>query len=196
MIKQTLLRGFKVTIPLLLTFFVFYWVFNTIETFFGDLLKPIIPQRIYFKGLGAILGIVFIFLVGLVVNAWIVKKFYDLTDRIMAKIPLVKTVYQAIQDLMGMLDNKQDGLGAPVMIDFNGIKLLGFITSTDLEGLRLETPSRDEIAVYFPLSYQIGGVTAILPRSRVTPLSVDTQDLMKFLLTAGMTKTSSEIKSM
>ena len=190
MIKQTLMRGLKVTIPLLLTFFVIYWVFNTIETFFGDMLKPIIPARFYFKGLGAILGILFIFLIGLVVNAWIVKKFNDLTDRLMAKIPLVKTIYQALQDLIGMLDNNKDTFGAPVMIDFQGIKLLGFVTCTELDGLHLDDPGKENIAVYFPLSYQIGGYTLILPRSRVTPMTVNTQDMMKFLLTAGMTKTN------
>lgn len=190
MIKQTLLRGFKVTIPLLLTFFVCYWVFNTIEAFFGDLLKPLIPTKYYFKGLGALLGLVFIFFIGLVVNAWIVKKFYALTDRLMAKIPLVKTVYQSLQDLMGMIDNKKDAMGAPVMIDIQGIKILGFITATDLSGLRLNDPKIENIVVYFPLSYQIGGFTTILPRSRVTPLSANTQDVMKFILTAGMTKTT------
>lgn len=194
MIKKTLLRGLKVTVPLLLTFFVFYWVFNTIETFFGDILKPLIPASFYFKGLGAILGICFIFVVGLFINAWIVNKFYMMTDRLMSKIPFVKTVYQAIQDLMGMMDKQKGSFGAPVVIDFQGIKLLGFVTCTDLAGLKLDNASDDNIAVYFPLSYQIGGITSILPKSRVTPLAVNTQDMMKFLLTAGMTKTGEDSK--
>ena len=76
MIKESLLRGIKTTIPLLITLMIIYWVFATIEAFFGFIIKPLIPEKYYFTGLGAIIGIATIFIIGLNFNAWIVQIIY------------------------------------------------------------------------------------------------------------------------
>lgn len=182
MIKETLIRGIKTTIPLALTFLIIVWTVHAIESFFKSILEPILP--FYFPGLGAILGIVFFFLIGLLINAWMVKAVWNWAEGLVARIPLVKTIYSSIQEVVQMVDKNKTDLGAPVMVEFQGIKLLGFITVSDLSSI---FNHEEDIAVYMPMSYQIGGYTIILPRSRVTPLAMTTQETMKFVLTAGLT---------
>jgi len=43
-----------------------------------------------------------------------------------------------------------------------------------------------EIAVYLPMSYQIGGYTLFMPRSAAVPVDMTREDAMKFILTAGL----------
>lgn len=180
MIKNTLARGLKVTVPLLLTILIIIWAAQTIETLLGGVLRPILP--FYFPGLGAILGLLLVFLVGLSINAWVVHSTWHLLERTIDKIPFVKTIYSSIQDSMKLFDSSKGNMGQPVMIEFDGIKILGFITAD-----RVNTFKEDEIAVYFPMSYQIGGYVAILPRSRIVQLEWSKQETMKFILSAGMT---------
>lgn len=44
----------------------------------------------------------------------------------------------------------------------------------------------DQVAVYLPLSYQIGGYTLLVPRSAVKPVDMSLEDAMRFTLTAGL----------
>jgi uncharacterized membrane protein len=40
--------------------------------------------------------------------------------------------------------------------------------------------------VYFPMSYQVGGYTALLPRARVQPLDIPVEAAMRLVLTGGI----------
>jgi uncharacterized membrane protein len=45
------------------------------------------------------------------------------------------------------------------------------------------------VAVYFPMSYQIGGYTALLPRSRIERLDLPVEAAMRLVLTGGISGT-------
>jgi uncharacterized membrane protein len=66
--------------------------------------------------------------------------------------------------------------------------LLGFVTRQDLSRLPLGMEGRDTIAVYLPMSYQIGGYTLLLPRTMVEPVQMSMEDALRFTITAGMSQ--------
>ena len=69
------------------------------------------------------------------------------------------------------------------------VRMLGFVTLDDLEGAGLPTVEGvDSVAVYLPMSYQIGGYTVLLPRSYLTPLDMGMEEAMRFLITAGLSR--------
>ncbi|MCH8503287.1 MAG: hypothetical protein LAT50_03080, partial [Ectothiorhodospiraceae bacterium] len=57
---------------------------------------------------------------------------------------------------------------------------------TDFEGLPDKLGGKGEIAVYMPMSYQIGGYTLILPAEQVEPVDMTMDAAMRFAVTAGM----------
>lgn len=61
------------------------------------------PPRFYFPGLGILLGIALIFAVGLLAKPWLFRRLFDWWSTILNRIPLVKTVYGAVQDFMEFL---------------------------------------------------------------------------------------------
>jgi uncharacterized membrane protein len=71
------------------------------------------------------------------------------------------------------------------------IRMLGFVTLEDLDGVGLASPDGGEesVAVYLPMSYQIGGYTVLLPRSYLTPVDMGMEEAMRFLITAGLSRT-------
>lgn len=190
-LKKALITGLKVTIPVLLTFLILFWGVVTIESVFSSLIKPFIPDRLYFPGLGAIVGLALIFAIGFTINAWLVKKVHGLFERVVNRIPIVNTIYTSFQDFMDMLDTKNKEYGSPVMLEFQGVKMLGLVTRRTFEDLNCPPLEKEEqIAVYVPMSYQLGGFTIFVPASSVTPLDLSVQDAMKFIITAGLSRKS------
>lgn len=188
-LKKALITGLKVTIPALLTFLILYWGIVTIESVFSSIIRPFIPTRFYFPGLGAIVGLGIIFAIGFTINAWLVKKVYDLFERVVNRIPIVNSIYTAFQDFMDMLDTKNKEYGSPVMLDIMGVKVLGLVTRRTFEDLACAALENDkQIAVYLPMSYQLGGFMVFIDADKAIPLNMSVQDAMKFILTAGLTR--------
>jgi uncharacterized membrane protein len=65
------------------------------------------------------------------------------------------------------------------------IHRIGFITKDDLTELGI---TKDKIAVYLPFSYGFNGELVILPRENVTLLDASGTDMMKFVISGGVTE--------
>src|SRR5690606_17067310 len=124
---------------------------------------------------------------GLLTRAWLFRRFFMLWDDLFNRIPLVKTVYGAVQDFMRFMSG---GAGRSfdrvVMVDWNGYRIVGFVTCEDWNALPAPLGEDERIAVYFPMSYQIGGYTVFMPRDRVRPVDMDMETAMRFVVTAGL----------
>jgi uncharacterized membrane protein len=66
-------------------------------------------------------------------------------------------------------------------------KIIAFVTVNTNLDLPADLRGDDNIAVYIPLSYQIGGVMVFVPRSKVTPFDFPVDKAMSYVITAGMT---------
>lgn len=187
MLKQIFWRGLKVTIPIAVTVGLTVWVIAGLEKLFGSLLESIIGPHYYFPGLGFIVGIALIFCVGLFVNAWYIQPLYSWGERLLKRIPVIKTLYASMSDLMGFFDpQRPHERGAPVLMKTALGEVIGFITAEETNRLPKELRRDELIGVYIPLSYQIGGIMVFVPKSSVSPLSMPVDQAMGFVLSAGM----------
>lgn len=179
-------RGLIAIAPLALTLALFLWFFNALEGIFSTPLKAIVGKY-YFSGLGILFALVLIFLVGTVVNNWLIQKFTKIGDAFLTRIPLVKTLYNSIGEMMsyfGSKDNQRQG--QVVLVEIAGTKLIGLITRDSFGDLPSGIGTDGDVAVYLPMSYQIGGYTIIVPKSSVTKLSMSVEEGMRFAVTAGV----------
>ena len=69
-------------------------------------------------------------------------------------------------------------------------RLLGFVTREHLPELKKQAGGIDLVAVYFPLSYMLGGVTMFLPKHAVEPVDMPVEAAMRLVLTGGMASAS------
>lgn len=187
MVKKTFWNGLKIFVPIVVTVAIVVWAFTSLETFFGHLIQLVIPSQYYFKGLGILVGVAVIFLIGLLLNAWFIRKLYSMAEKVVQRIPLIKTLFSAVQDLMAYFDKSGKSVEQQaVLIDIGLGKVMGFITCDRLASLPLHASDQD-VLVYIPLSYQIGGLSVVVPRSALTPIDWPANQAMSFILTAGMT---------
>ena len=106
----------------------------------------------------------------------------------MIRLPLVKIIYTALQDLFSAFVSDKKKFDKPVMVIVNktsGLKKFGFITQEDLSQFGL----KDEVAVYLPHSYNFSGNLFVAPRENVILLdNISSSDTMKFIVSGGVTK--------
>ncbi len=188
---KILLQGLVAMLPALLTIYVLYWVVWSAETLLGSGIKVLLPEGWYIPGMGLLAGVAAIFLFGLALNAFLVRKVVDWAEAALNRIPLVKTLYGSVKDFIGFFAAKKGGEFNQVVavnLAFGGtpMRLIGFVTRSDFAGLPAGIGDTGEIAVYLPLSYQIGGFTVIVPRGAVRPIDISTQRAMGFVLTGGI----------
>ena len=105
-------RGLLAVAPLAVTLALIQWLFSTLEGVFSVPIKAIIGSEHYFRGMGIMVALVFIFLVGTIINNWIVQKISLLGESILNKIPLVKTLYNSIGEMMSYFRSKDQQLVA------------------------------------------------------------------------------------
>ncbi|MCF8062271.1 MAG: DUF502 domain-containing protein [Deltaproteobacteria bacterium] len=100
-------------------------------------------------------------------------------------------MYGAFRELLQFVSRPEDArrLGRQVVmveIGQTGLECMGFITRDDFGELPEGVGSEDRLAVYIPMSYQTGGHTVTVPRSRVRAVDMGLDQAMRFALTAGM----------
>jgi len=186
-ISKTLLTGFITLLPMVLTLYLLYWLGVSSEEVMGKVLRYILPKNTYFPGLGMFAGLTVVFIVGLMMNAYLVRKLFSLGEDILYRLPLIKSVYRAFRDFFDFFSPNKEGLGQVVAITINDMELVGFVTQEDQQRLPPSFRDRDSVLVYLPMSYMVGGYTILVPRSEIRPLQMTRDEAMRFVLTAGIT---------
>ena len=185
------LKGLAVVIPVTLTLAILWWVAASAERLLGAVLKFVLPAGWYVPGMGLIAGLALVALIGLLSHVLIFQKLFNLGETILHRLPLVKTIYTAIKDFIDYLNpDKKNEMGKVVMVQLPGqaFQLIGFVTREQFDDLPFTPVAEDPVAVYMPMSYQIGGYTLFLPRSCLTPLDIPFEQGMKLVLTGAITK--------
>lgn len=185
-LTQIFLRGLGTLLPVALTVYLIYWLAVSSEHLLGGIIKLILPEQAYWPGMGLIAGVALTFVVGLLVRAWLIRNLWALGEKLLESIPLVKTIYTGLRDIFSFAsgDKSQKSLGRVVRVTLPGdMKMIGFVTT---EQPTWRNAGETHVAVYIPLSYQIGGHTLLIPPDQLEPMDMKVEDAMRLALTAGM----------
>ncbi len=173
-------QGLLVSVPVAALCFVIYKGFI--------LLDGILPYKDVIPGLGIITLLVGLIVIGFLANTIIARPIKKYFEKLLDRVPLVKTIYNAVRDLMSAFVGKQKKFDKPVMVKLlenSELEKLGFVTEEDLSELGIKN---DKIAVYLPHSYNFSGNLYIVPRKNVTPIDASAADVMKFIVSGGVTE--------
>ena len=185
-IGSILLKGLVTILPIGLTVYFVYWLGITTESLLSKPIKFVFGDY-YWPGMGLVTGFVILFLVGLAVNAFVVRRVLGLGEDLLLRVPVVKTVYSAIRDMTRLVntDKKKGDLDRVVTLDYGPGKLIGFVTQEHANTIGIGGGD-DMVAVYLPMSYQIGGYTLYVSRSKVHETDLTVEQAMRIVLTGGV----------
>lgn len=187
-LRSALVRGLVVVLPIGLTLWLLWWLGSSTEALLQQVITLVIPAEHYRPGMGIVAAVVLLLAAGTMVNALIVRRVLAAWERFLDRIPVVKTIYGAIRDFTKLLpaDGKRRELSHVVLARFGDARIVGFVTRDDASELGLTSPQDKLVAVYFPMSYQIGGYTLLLPSSAIERLDMPVESAMRLVLTGGL----------
>ena len=186
-IIRTFLRGFVTVLPIVLSIYLICWFFLKAESLMKDFLQWVVPELPYVTGMGISVGTAIVFILGFIMSHVIMQKLFAWVESFVESVPIIKSIYTAIKDLMSFFTPNEEGKGQKVVIvgrpgDSND--RIGFLTNENIELPGLE----GRVAVYMPMSYQIGGYTSFVPKSWVREIDLSVEEAMRSALTAWMPK--------
>lgn len=183
-----LLKGLVAILPVTLTLYLVFWLGDVVEYTLRPIITTVVPDPYYWPGMGLIAGFILLFFIGLAVNAWIVQRMLQFGEDILTQIPLVKSVYGTLRDFVSHFSDahRRRELEQVVMVTINNIRIIGFLTAEYADDFP-ELPHPEEtVAVYVPMSFQIGGYTVYVSRACVEFIDMSVEDAMRRILTAGL----------
>jgi uncharacterized membrane protein len=187
-LTTSFLRGLAAVLPLALTVWVLYWLVTSAEGLLGSAWRWAFGAERYHYGLGLAGAVVLILVVGLSVNAFVVRRVVRAGERVLERTPLIKTIYAPLRDMLGFFTGTDAArFSQVVVVELAGARMLGFVTREEFGDLPEGVGGRDTVGVYLPMSYQLGGFLVMLPRRAVTPVAMTKEEALRFAVTAGVT---------
>ncbi len=197
-VTKTFMTGAVVAIPIIATLYVIWatavWmdgmavaILNGIHKGLGDRLEALtVPGTdVPMHGVGMVLILGMIFLVGLAGRFWLSAWILRMVERVLERVPLVKTVYTAIRDMLRFFGGDSGEMGKvvlyrPAELDMS---MLAILTNEHPIGPPPETVD-GRVAIWLPMSYMLGGYMLYVPRETLTPIDMSVENLMKLTTTA------------
>jgi uncharacterized membrane protein len=182
------LQGLIAVLPIALTLYLIYWLATSAESVLGRAIRLVIDDR-YVPGLGVLAGLLITLAVGVLLRIWVFRMVFALGEAVLQKIPGIKSIYGSIRDLVGFFDaSKQREFDKTVMVAVGdeNTRLMGLVTRDDFSDLPGGIGDEQTVAVYLPMSYQLGGFTVMVPKDKISPVDMKVDQAMQFVLTAGV----------
>ncbi|HJP36941.1 MAG TPA: DUF502 domain-containing protein [Gammaproteobacteria bacterium] len=193
-ISKHILTGLVTILPVVLTLYLLYWFAVSAESMLGNLIGLWLPEHLYRPGMGTIAGLIAVFMVGLLMHAYVVQMLFAKGEKLLYHTPVIKSIYPALRDFLNYFSpgtKKEFERVVAVSLGNSGMQVIGFVTREDPGSLPDDFREADSVLVYLPLSYMIGGYAVLVPRSAVRPVAMNMEEAMRFTLTAGVTGATS-----
>jgi uncharacterized membrane protein len=193
-VRRYLITGLLIFFPVWLTWVVVKFVFGALSTISAPVVAPLFNRyREHFgwldldwlQGLvGAALTLLFLYLLGYLGTRLLGRRAIEWFDRLMARIPLVESIYGGSKKLLQALQTQPGNSQRVVFIDFphRGMQAIGLVTRV----LRDPGSGRELAAVYVPTTPNpTSGYLELVPVEDLRPADMSMDEAMSFIISGG-----------
>lgn len=190
--RRYLIAGLLVWVPLIVTGLIIKFLVDLLD--FTILLLPPSwrPEAILgfsVPGTGVLVAIVIVFLTGIVAANIAGRKLFDLGEAIVDRIPLVRSIYSAVKQVMqSLFNNGGQSFRRVLMVQYprEGLWTLGFQTGVGVGEVQQRT-DQDVITVFIPTTPNpTSGFVIMVPRGDAIELDMSVEDGLKFVMSLGV----------
>ena len=188
-IRNNFIAGIVVLIPIGITLY--------LTLFFIRVTGKIIPKEINpnnylpfnIPGVEILIALIFITIIGWLSLSFLGKKFFEIFNNILRKIPILRTIYSAIGQMTESFtknDNKQKSV---VLLEYprKGVWAVGFATKEN-KGIIKEKIGEELVNIFVPTTPNpTSGFLLMVPKKDLIYLDVSFEQASKFIVSAGTT---------
>ena len=185
-VYRLFIKGLIVVLPVTVTIYVLVLVATKAESVFSGFLKSYLGSELYVPGLGILVTFLAILGVGILVSNFITGKIINWAIEKFESFPLIKAIYRPLKDLIALFASDNENAMKKVVfvkLDHLGIKCIGLVTREEFRDLPVGAVEPGKVAVYIPMSYMLGGFTAIVPKENVEEVDIPVEKAFKLAIT-------------
>jgi len=188
-IRNNFIAGVVVLIPIGITLYLTLFIIRISSNVIPKEINPNNYLPFDIPGVEILIALVVITFIGWLSLSFLGKKFFELFNNILKKIPILRTIYSAIGQMTESFtktDNKQKSV---VLLEYprKGVWAVGFATKEN-EGLIKEKIKEDLINVFVPTTPNpTSGFLLLVPKKDLIFLDISFEQASKFIVSAGTT---------
>jgi len=186
-IERQFFAGLAVLLPIGLTLYIVWILFNLVSKSFSPLLiritllqeMPVIVLRV----IGVLITLVIIWIIGLVATNIVGRKILKLPEVLLLKAPVVNRIYQTIRQIIQTIIVSKTALRQVVLVEYprKGVYTIAFVTNV------YEEKGKKNVSLFIPTTPNpTSGFFVIVPEEEVIPLKMTVEEAMKLVVSAGI----------
>jgi len=194
------LNGLITLLPIILTYGIFSITLKVLNNWLQPIkeLQPVIADRVpylatilsYVPFPEVVLAILIILLVGTILKLFVLHSLINTIENILFKVPLIRTVYAGIKQLVNALNPANElTFQRVVLVEFprKGVYSLGFMTNELQKDLAPGNESAQHFCVYVPTTPNpTSGFVIIVPHDQIIPTELSRQEAMALIISGGI----------
>jgi uncharacterized membrane protein len=183
--KKYIISGVLVIVPLIITYVVLRFLLSSIDGILSPLLIKYLGYDI--PGLGIAIVVMLIVITGVLTHGVIGRQLVAIWDRLLGRVPFVRTIYLASKQLLQSVTNPSESMfQRVVVIPFPRAGMYAFAFASGEVNLE-SVPGNIFIAVFVPSTpTPFTGFTYLVKKDEVYPTNISVEDAVKFIVSGGI----------
>ena len=186
-LRNNFIAGVVVLIPIGITLYLTLFIIKLSAKIIPKEINPNNYLPFDIPGLEILIAVIIITLIGWISLSFLGKKFFEIFNNILKKIPILRTIYSAIGQMTESFTNKSDNKKSVVLIEYpkKGSWAVGFATKENRGEISKKT-NKDLINVFVPTTPNpTSGFLLMFPKDEVIYLDMTFEEASKFIVSAG-----------
>jgi uncharacterized membrane protein len=191
-IRNNFITGIVVLIPIGITLYLTLFIIKISGNIIPKEINPNNYLPFNIPGLEILIALIIITLIGWLSLSFLGKKFFELFNNLLKKIPILRTIYSAIGQMTESFTKSDNSEKSVVLCEYPriGIWVVGFATKEN-EGIIKEKVNQNLINVFVPTTPNpTSGFLLMIPKKDLIYLDVSFEQASKFIVSAGTTNIS------
>tara|TARA_B100000989_G_scaffold149590_1_gene111541 strand:+ start:76 stop:690 length:615 start_codon:yes stop_codon:yes gene_type:complete len=188
-IRNNFIAGIVVLIPIGITLYLTLFIIRISGRIIPKEINPNNYLPFNIPGLEIVIALIVITFIGWLSLSFLGKKFFEIFNNILKKIPILRTIYSAIGQMTETFTKSDSGQKSVVLLEYprQGIWAVGFATKEN-EGIIRNKVGEDIINVFVPTTPNpTSGFLLMVPKKDLIFLEVTFEQASKFIVSAGTT---------
>jgi|TARA_B110000914_G_C15377524_1_gene406125 uncharacterized membrane protein len=186
-LRNYFIAGAIVLIPIGITIYLTLFIVKISSSFLPKTINPNNYLPIDIPGIEILITIILITLIGSLSLSFLGKKFLEIFNNILKKIPILRTIYSAVGQLTESF-TKSDGVKKSVVIleyPRKGIWVVGFATKENTGEISKKT-NEELVNIFVPTTPNpTSGFLLMVPKKDIIFLDMSFEDASRFIVSAG-----------
>jgi uncharacterized membrane protein len=185
--KRIFTTGLLTILPLAITIYVFYLVFNFLDNLVGDMIEAVLNFRI--PGAGFAAGLLLIMLIGFIASNIIGSRLIGYFDTLLRRVPIARGIYTGAKQIIDAFTLQgKNAFQKVVLLEYprKGIYVIGFVTGSSKGEIQGKT-REETLNIFVPTTPNpTSGMLILAPLHEVTELEMTVEEGMKVIISGGL----------